>query len=263
LKVCLAPLNCLICSWVINLWSCTDICCTHRWSSYRWSRWSRTHLLVYLLIAGDYFRCVYSNCVHRSTSTKTDVLRIGRRSQCRRVSCRTSCRRGIHRTCHMAMVVRFISFINVDNSFYINLPIGAITIATIALLLPVPHQPMTSLPLKNKFDEIDFLGLFFLFPYVSVPILAHRRSIVCLLLCLQWGGTVHAWNSSVIIGLFVGFGLMIIIFIIVQIKRGDKATLPLSVLKQRTVASAALFMFFTGGVIFALIYYGITRHLFN
>ena len=78
---------------------------------------------------------------------------------------------------------------------------------------------------------------------------------MCLLLTLQWGGTIHAWNSSVIIGLLVGFGLMVIIFIIIQIKRGDKATLPLSILKQRTVASAGLFMFFVGGAFFTFIYY--------
>jgi len=50
------------------------------------------------------------------------------------------------------------------DSFYINLPICAITIVTIALLLPVPHQPLASLPLRQKFDEIDFLGAFFLLP---------------------------------------------------------------------------------------------------
>ena len=79
--------------------------------------------------------------------------------------------------------------------------------------------------------------------------------MVCLLLALQWGGTIYAWNSSRIIGLFVGFGLMIIIFIIIQIHRGDKATLPISVLKQRTVASAAIFSLFMGASIFILIYY--------
>ena len=81
------------------------------------------------------------------------------------------------------------------------------------------------------------------------------RSIICLLLALQWGGTVHPWNSSIIIGLFVGFGLMVLIFIGIQIYRGDRATLPLSVLKQRTIASAAFFMFFMGASIFILIYY--------
>jgi hypothetical protein len=84
---------------------------------------------------------------------------------------------------------------------------------------------------------------------------ADDRSVVCLLLALQWGGTVYAWNSSRIIGLFVGFGLMITIFVIIQIKRGDKATLPLSVLRQRTVASAAFFLFFMGAALFVLIYY--------
>ena len=105
---------------------------------------------------------------------------------------------------------------------------------------------MASLPLKRKFDEVDYYGAFFLLP-----------AVVCLLLALQWGGTVYAWNSSRIIGLFVGFGIMILIFIAIQIYRGDKATLPLSVLKQRTVASACLFLFFEGAALFVLIYYSI------
>ena len=53
---------------------------------------------------------------------------------------------------------------------------------------------------------------------------------------------------------------MVIIFIIIQIKRGDKATLPLSVLKQRTVASAGIFCIFMGGSIFILIYYSTPHH---
>jgi hypothetical protein len=80
---------------------------------------------------------------------------------------------------------------------------------------------------------------------------------VCLLLALQWGGTIYAWNSSRIIGLLVGFGLMISIFVFIQIKRGDKATLPLSVLKQRTVAAACSFLFFMGATLMVLIYYSI------
>ena len=143
--------------------------------------------------------------------------------------------------------------------FYINLPIGAITIVTIAFLLPVPRQRLLSLPLNQKFSELDLWGVFFLVPYFVLCCgeTDDGRSIVCLLLALQWGGTVHAWNSSIIIGLFVGFGLMILIFIGIQIYRGDKATLPLSVLKQRTIASAAFFMFFMGASIFILIYYSI------
>jgi len=49
--------------------------------------------------------------------------------------------------------------------FYINLPIGGVTLATILFLLPVPHQRLAKLPLREKFNEIDFLGAFFLIPY--------------------------------------------------------------------------------------------------
>lgn len=67
----------------------------------------------------------------------------------------------------------------ITNSFYINLPIGAITIATIALLLPVPHQPLASLPLRQKFDEVDFLGAFFLLPYYPLV-----TFLILVLLCV-------------------------------------------------------------------------------
>jgi len=80
-------------------------------------------------------------------------------------------------------------------------------------------------------------------------------AVVCLTIALEWGGTQYAWKSSVIIGLFVGFGLMIIIFIGLQFYRGDKATLPPSILKQRSIASAALFMFLMGASMFVMIYY--------
>jgi hypothetical protein len=81
------------------------------------------------------------------------------------------------------------------------------------------------------------------------------------LLAVQWGGTVYPWSNSRIIGLFIGFGLMIIIFIIIQFKRGDKSTLPISVLKQRTVASSVLFSSFISASFFVLIYYSTTKNL--
>jgi len=117
--------------------------------------------------------------------------------------------------------------------------------------------------MRSIIMELSFLCR--MFP-LSPPLrswLTTYRSVICLMLALQWGGTTYAWNSSRIVGLFVGFGLMILIFIFIQWKRGDKATLPLSVLKQRTVASAGLFMFFSGASIFILIYYSIPPHVFT
>jgi len=92
--------------------------------------------------------------------------------------------------------------------------------------------------------ELDLLGTFFLIP-----------AVVCLLLALQWGGAEYPWNSSTIIGLFVGFALMTIIFIGIQVWKGDKGTLPPRLFKNRDVLCAMLFAVFFGAAFFPLIYY--------
>lgn len=69
-------------------------------------------------------------------------------------------------------------------------------------------------------------------------------SICCLLLALQWAGTTKAWDSPTIIGLFIGFGLLLAAFACTQAYVGDQATIPIRVLKQRSVLAGSLFLFF-------------------
>jgi len=96
----------------------------------------------------------------------------------------------------------------------------------------------------QRIKDLDIIGALLFMP-----------AIVCLLLALQWGGNEHAWNSSRIIGLLVGFGVIIIIFIAWQLHLGDDAMVPPRILKQRTVASACLFTLTFGGSVFILMYY--------
>jgi len=79
-------------------------------------------------------------------------------------------------------------------------------------------------------------------------------AVVCLLLALQWGGTTYAWRDSKIIGLFIGFGLILIPFVYIQVKRGEDATISLKILKQRTVL--------TGTIFTALLGMGLYTHFF-
>ena len=65
----------------------------------------------------------------------------------------------------------------------------------------------------------------------------------CLLLALQWGGSKIPWGSSKIIGLFVGFGLLISLFVLVEWKLEEKATVPLRFLRQRSLLMSAFFAF--------------------
>jgi fatty acid desaturase len=115
---------------------------------------------------------------------------------------------------------------------YRNLPIGFVAFVLIFIFLKIENK-RTPMALKARLMQLDPLG--------AVMLLA---SVVCLLLALQWGGQAHPWNSATIIGLFIGFGLLFILFSFIQWKMGENATIPLRVLKQRSILSASAFLFF-------------------
>lgn len=103
---------------------------------------------------------------------------------------------------------------------------------------------MLTLPLKSKLKELDLYGVVLFLP-----------SLVCLLLALQWGGTTYAWNSGRIIALFVVAGLCCIGFVAVEIKQGDRATIPPSMMARRTLWACTIFVFFLGGSFMVITYY--------
>ncbi|KAH8892647.1 MFS general substrate transporter [Thozetella sp. PMI_491] len=129
--------------------------------------------------------------------------------------------------------------------FYINLPVGGVTIVAILLLLNPPKRPeLDSITLKEKLKKIDFIGLLIFIP-----------TVVCLLLALQWGGSTYPWSDGRIIALFVLSGVLGISFFAFEYWRGDDATLPLRLLTKRSVAAATWNCFFNGGQFLILIYY--------
>jgi MFS family permease len=129
--------------------------------------------------------------------------------------------------------------------FWINLPFGALTIITVAGFFKNPKRDFSHISFKQKVQEMDLIGASFLI-----------GSIVCLLLALQWGGTIHPWKSSKVWGNLLGFGLfviyscrqksrlisssLLIVFIAIQIKKGDSATIPIRIMKNRTIIACAL-----------------------
>ena len=117
--------------------------------------------------------------------------------------------------------------------FKINLPFGAISFCTVAIFFKTPERKQSGLTVKQKVLEIDLLGALFLI-----------AAIVCLLLALQWGGTVYPWKNSKVWGCILGFAILIIVFILQQFRRGDRATIPPRVFKQRTVLFSCLFSCF-------------------
>jgi hypothetical protein len=152
----------------------------------------------------------------------------------------------------VAVVVRSISFpfsksmsLTFGNSFWINLPFGGVALATVFFFFTNPPGQHVNMSTKEKLKQIDMLGAFFLI-----------CAIVCLLLALQWGGSTYPWHDSRVWGCLLGFGLIISVFIALQLYLKDRATLPPRILgRNRTVAACALFSAFLAMALYTHIYY--------
>ena len=68
-------------------------------------------------------------------------------------------------------------------------------------------------------------------------------AVVCFLLALQWGGTTKPWSDSTVIGTLVGFGVLVVCFIINEYFAGDRALLQGKLLKRRDVMVPCAFVF--------------------
>ncbi|KAL7268772.1 hypothetical protein RUND412_008590 [Rhizina undulata] len=129
--------------------------------------------------------------------------------------------------------------------FYINLPIGAVSVLVMILFFTPPHRAKADkLSASEKLKEFDFIGLGVLLP-----------GIVCLLLALQWGGSKYAWKSAHIIGLLCTFGILIIAFVAIQFWRQDKATIPPRIIGQRSIAFGSVSSFSVGSAFMILVFY--------
>ncbi|MCJ1276755.1 MFS sugar transporter [Puttea exsequens] len=120
--------------------------------------------------------------------------------------------------------------------FYINLPIGAITIAGIAFFFKSPaRKTEASIGFKQRAQQFDPIGTI-----IFVP------CIICLLLALQWGGSKYPWSNGRIVALLVVFGVLAISFGAVQLWKQDNATVPPRILRKRSIAFGCLFVFSLG-----------------
>jgi glycerol uptake facilitator-like aquaporin len=102
---------------------------------------------------------------------------------------------------------------------------------------------------QQKIQSMDLLGTAILIP-----------TVVSCLLALQWGGTKYAWSSARIIALFVVFGVFSAVFIAVQFWKGENATVPPRIMKQRSMAAAAWFSLCLGAGFFTFMYVFFIHH---
>ncbi|MCJ1383293.1 hypothetical protein MMC17_006406 [Xylographa soralifera] len=117
--------------------------------------------------------------------------------------------------------------------FYINLPLGAFVIVMIGLACRIPHSAEKShVSLKKKLQEFDWIGTTLFVP-----------SIVSILLALQWGGSTYSWGNGRLIALYVVFVLGMGSFIYSQVRQKEQATVPVRIMKQRSIAFGSVYSF--------------------
>jgi MFS family permease len=129
--------------------------------------------------------------------------------------------------------------------FYINLPIGGLAAAIIFFFF---HTPEDAKPAeaswKEKALQMDPVGIALIMGLITSFTLA-----------MQYGGQTKPWNSSVVIGLLVGFFLFLIAFLVWEVFLGERAMVPPRLFKQRFLWAGAFFQFFFAGGYFLLLYY--------
>jgi EmrB/QacA subfamily drug resistance transporter len=119
--------------------------------------------------------------------------------------------------------------------FYINLPIGVLSLLVCSVALTVP--PISAKP------KIDYLGFVLL-----------STAVTCLVLITTWGGSQYAWGSPPIIGLGVAIVVAIAVFIPVE-HRAAEPIIPLHLFRSRTFVVASVVGFLVGFAMFGAITY--------
>lgn len=112
--------------------------------------------------------------------------------------------------------------------FYINVPIG---IVSLALIIAYYKESLT-----HAKQRIDWGGAFTLV-----------GAVVCLMFALELGGEKYAWGSGVILGLFAGFAVLFVAFLLLETKAREPI-ISFDMFKNRLYATSCLLALFYGSV---------------
>ncbi|KAJ6617097.1 transporter [Mycena sp. CBHHK59/15] len=134
--------------------------------------------------------------------------------------------------------------------FFINLPIGGVSVVAVLFLLTAA-PPLGSDPTKRSLKhilhqvlELDFLGATLV-----------AGAVTTLVLALQWGGNTKPWNDKAVIICFVFSGVLTITFISWEIYIGERAMVPTSIFKNRSVYAIIAYSFLTRFSLLLFSYY--------
>jgi EmrB/QacA subfamily drug resistance transporter len=129
--------------------------------------------------------------------------------------------------------------------FYINLPLGGLTILIVIFMLKLEEQKPKLKSWRETVKNLDPLGTILFLP-----------SITCLLLALEWGAADYSWSSPRLVALLVVFAVLLVAFVSWQyFTRHTTATVPARILFQRSVAFGGASQFCVGSTMLTVSIY--------
>jgi MFS family permease len=118
--------------------------------------------------------------------------------------------------------------------FYINLPIGGVTILCMLIFFRTPAHAKGShgAPWQEILLGFDPLGLVLMF-----------SGVLCLFLVLPWGGVSESWSSAKVVGLLVGCVTLLGLFVLNEWYQGDRALIVFRILCSRSIGGCSGYIF--------------------
>ncbi|KAF9881763.1 efflux pump antibiotic resistance [Colletotrichum karsti] len=128
--------------------------------------------------------------------------------------------------------------------FYINLPIGAISILAIVRFFksPAAANPQAA-SWMEKIVQMDPLGSSLM-----------MSAVVSLILALQKGGQTDSWGSPKVIGLLVSAGVLMVLFAVWESFQGERAMIVPRLFRRRVIFFSFMFLALFAGGYYTLIY---------
>jgi EmrB/QacA subfamily drug resistance transporter len=118
-------------------------------------------------------------------------------------------------------------------AFYINLPLGVVALALLAVTLHLPRRRVS--------HRIDYLGAILLTVAATSAVLV-----------TTWGGTQYAWDSPTILGLAALGAVGVVAFLVVE-RRAAEPVLPLRLFADRNFAASTATSFLVGFAMFGAV----------
>ncbi|KAJ7579597.1 ABC transporter [Mycena floridula] len=134
--------------------------------------------------------------------------------------------------------------------FFINLPIGGVSLTAVIFLLK-PSPPLGADLSKRSYKDLFQQTL--KLDYLGATLVA--GAITSLVLALQWGGNTKPWGDKDVIVCFVVAAVLAVIFLSWEIYKGEAAMVPTSIFKTRSVYAIVVYAFLTRFSLLLFSYY--------